>query len=650
MDKALDLPEVRTIVGLFLTSRDLATCCRVSKAWNASFAHMLWRNVDIRHFRPFPSRTRLEQPHISMSDSTIHQNGHRIRNLCYRGHVSPQYKTLVEVCTHLTSLHVAIAGVELPNTVAPLHTQVPLASKKLRLEPWNACAILASQNQHTLTRLILGSIVVPRLFLPSTLLKSLAQCTALSSLKLVHWLTTPVALNSLLESLINLNTFHMDSCSLEELTDEEGGGGGLQHVEGADDDDTVQFPGPSDYPHATVAFPTVLPQVKDLSITSPTSVAHLGYYLRLAQQCSNLERLTWGLADSRFEPSLVSTGSTLINPRFQGITELILSPTQWPHLQQVHIMQHVFLRKDQAFQDRQVAHIVRSRAALHSQGSKCFAFPFSELGPLTFMALSSCFANLTGLNLTEADGFASAMVQQVFESCPKLTVFKGNLIHLDDIDQGEPWICLGLKELVLYFSTTTGRNAEYVLPDSIAFGQLGRLAELRILNTSRNTSAARMQISHMESTSLLSSSSLPPPSITGRRTTTQAIRPIFQPRTLQWHLGNGLEALSGLKRLTHIQFPGDLGAGVQTRDLEWMFQHWPHLECVRGRMSSRDWEAKLLAKMVQDRGYQSDLFSGLVETRTRQRNARRGPRRPPGSGAIPSRPARGRGRGRGSGH
>lgn len=76
-----------------------------------------------------------------------------------------------------------------------------------------------------------------------------------------------------------------------------------------------------------------------------------------------------------------------------------------------------------------MAHIVRSRAELHSQVPWCFAFPFSELGPLTFIALASCFASLSGLNLTEANGFSSAMVQHVFESYPNLTVFKVNLIH-----------------------------------------------------------------------------------------------------------------------------------------------------------------------------------------------------------------------------
>lgn len=42
---------------------------------------------------------------------------------------------------------------------------------------------------------------------------------------------------------------------------------------------------------------------------------------------------------------------------------------------------------------------------------------------------------------------------------------------------------------------------------------------------------------------------------------------------LQYHLGNGFEALSEPKRLTYIQYPGDLRAGVQTQNLKWMFRH-----------------------------------------------------------------------------
>lgn len=157
MDKALDLPEAGTIVGFFLIRRDLTIFNRVSKAWNAWFAYMLWHNVDIRHFRSFSSRTTTqERPQIPISNSTIRQNGHTIRNLYYQDHVSDVRPGLLP--PHY--LHAAIAGVKMLNTVALLLIQEPHTTKKLRLEPWYMCSTLALQNQRTLPRLELGSIVV----------------------------------------------------------------------------------------------------------------------------------------------------------------------------------------------------------------------------------------------------------------------------------------------------------------------------------------------------------------------------------------------------------------------------------------------------------------------------------------------------------
>ncbi|KAI9241968.1 MAG: hypothetical protein BYD32DRAFT_457427 [Podila humilis] len=93
---------------------------------------MLWHNVDIRHFRSFSSRTTTqERPQIPISNSTIRQNGHTIRNLYYQDHVSDVRPGLLP--PHY--LHAAIAGVKMLNTVALLLIQEPHTTKKLRLEP-----------------------------------------------------------------------------------------------------------------------------------------------------------------------------------------------------------------------------------------------------------------------------------------------------------------------------------------------------------------------------------------------------------------------------------------------------------------------------------------------------------------------------------
>lgn len=43
----LDLPEIRTRIGHFLTSKGLACCARVSREWHASFHPLLWADIQI---------------------------------------------------------------------------------------------------------------------------------------------------------------------------------------------------------------------------------------------------------------------------------------------------------------------------------------------------------------------------------------------------------------------------------------------------------------------------------------------------------------------------------------------------------------------------------------------------------------------------
>lgn len=67
----------------------------------------------------------------------------------------------------------------------------------------------------------------------------------------------------------------MDPYSLKKLADEGKGGRGEQVVE-SNDDDNDPLPGLGDYPHATLASLTILPQVKDPWISAPTSITQMG--------------------------------------------------------------------------------------------------------------------------------------------------------------------------------------------------------------------------------------------------------------------------------------------------------------------------------------------------------------------------------------
>ncbi|KAG0342630.1 hypothetical protein BG004_005640 [Podila humilis] len=643
MDNALDLPEVRTIIGSLLTQKEVANCSSVCREWNASFVPLLWRNVNIMHLRHLTQAAGAKQAPIRHTESDILQHGHRVRTLTYYGHVSPQFYALVKACTSLQALKVSVYPRELPEIVQEqiLSRPPPGVPAKPCYRPWDSCSSLVQANHRTLTSLTLQGTRQPVHIFPRSFLEPVAQCTQLANLRFEGWLITPVALANLLEQLINLVAFESKNCQWDtpanvnnnDINNTGTSSSAILYDCGSNDhehnDDVSNSFNPHEYPTPALAFPNALTQLKSLLMADGRrSTVHLGYYLRLAQQCPNLEELTWGLVNGQHQYD----NSAQINRRFQEISELLRSPTQWPLLKKFHIGDHCHLMQNEKLQDQQVAHILNSRAGLNPLRSLGFAF--TTVGPLAFAALAPYFADLTELDLVETEGFTSFNFQQILESCPNLRVLKGTHIQIVDIYQGKPWACLRLKELSLYFGTTVHRHLDMIIPDRIVFEQLRRLTRLRTLTLSRGTAAARQEaaLAHRMT-------SRP----TGRQSSSTNTRLLFRSRTLQWRLGNGLELLEGLKDLTTICFPGHLGAGIRDSDLEWMLKHWPSLQGIRGRMGTEDWETKHLANIVSDRGYMSDFFMHMSVKRTRS------------IAAIPSRlnwhrsPKRGSGRGRGFG-
>ncbi|KAK3821033.1 MAG: hypothetical protein J3Q66DRAFT_332484 [Benniella sp.] len=90
---ALDLDEIRKLIGVFLGPAEVAVCCLVSRDWHASFRPLLWAHVELKDTRQLPPTDQLQ------AHSTL------IRTLRYAGKIPAEYFLLTN-CRRLVSLGV----------------------------------------------------------------------------------------------------------------------------------------------------------------------------------------------------------------------------------------------------------------------------------------------------------------------------------------------------------------------------------------------------------------------------------------------------------------------------------------------------------------------------------------------------------------
>lgn len=157
---ALDLDEIRLVIGAFLTRPALLACCRVSRDWCASFSPLLWEHIDLTDFRRLPPTDQV-LAHASL-----------IRSLRYNTLVPADFFPLV----HYQRL--ACLGVHSPKrsfwdqtTLVTLIRNHAPSLKRLDLCLRNAPPSLdlyhAIGSCSTLTTLWLLDVSIPSLFFPA---------------------------------------------------------------------------------------------------------------------------------------------------------------------------------------------------------------------------------------------------------------------------------------------------------------------------------------------------------------------------------------------------------------------------------------------------------------------------------------------------
>jgi hypothetical protein len=216
----------------------------------------------------------------------------------------------------------------------------------------------------------------------------------------------------------------------------------------------------------------------------------------------------------------------------------------WPHL-------HRFRLETHPIDTEEACKIMGGMQRITSLALSC---PPQVLQPETMDHLRPHFAHLTVLRWIWPRAIAtSSTAQVILASCPCLVRFSGHWIKASTIAKGAPWVCLGLKTLMIspVFDPSTIQEIQ-----PRVFEQIGCLEHLEVL-----------------------------------RLWDPMPRDDFEPqlfqRTVDLRLTYGLGKLSTLRWLRYIAFNYS-HQRMGEQEMDWILEHWTGLEMVRGRLDGLD--------------------------------------------------------------
>ncbi|KAK3810167.1 MAG: hypothetical protein J3Q66DRAFT_443713 [Benniella sp.] len=305
--------------------------------------------------------------------------------------------------------------------------------------------------------------------------------------------------------------------------------------------------------HPGQLFSMTFPRLKELQIRRREVIDHT-VFLELMKRCPNLTTCVW---------------ATLLVSRHPTPPELVeaMAAKTWPHLHRFHLESHPIYTKE-------ACKIIGGMERITSLALSC---PPSALQPETMDHLRLHFAYLTVLRWIWPRAVDdSATAQVILASCPCLVRFSGNWITAATIAKGAPWVCLGLRTLIItpIFDSSTIQDIQPRVFEQIA--RLERLEVLRLWD--------------------------PNP------------RDDFQPylfqKSVDLRLTYGLGKLSTLRWLRYIAFNFS-HQRMGEQEMDWILEHWTSLEMVRGRLDGLDdVVGNELSQRLRDRGIDVGVNTG----------------------------------------
>ncbi|KAG0331850.1 hypothetical protein BG000_010550 [Podila horticola] len=181
----------------------------------------------------------------------------------------------------------------------------------------------------------------------------------------------------------------------------------------------------------------------------------------------------------------------------------------------------------------------------------------TRFGTLAFQALMPHFASLQHLSLSSCSRVDDDMLQTILESCPVLKELTADRIQASRIQQGRPWVCLGLKKFIVFVAVDgdiqTSEEEGGCSQSQAVFGQLSRLAQLEHLFVGKIS--------------------------------TQSTPKLVQ--GLDFRLASGMGQLATLKMLTKLYFE-NTKQNMYAEDIDWIWRHFWRLEALGGKYNTVD--------------------------------------------------------------
>ncbi|KAG0334490.1 hypothetical protein BG004_000390 [Podila humilis] len=546
---ALELPEIRSLIGTFLNTKDLVVCTQISKAWHASFASILWKTI-----RFSTKNEHLRRNTLIMRN--IRRCAYMIRHLSYEGFDSSQQFTLGKECQFLETL--------------TLQGTIPLAR-----DYYTRCSVLLLQNKKTLVTLRL--LDFGKQYTEPTwdayIWDGVAQLMNLTTLYIRH---TKLCTGTRFDALWFVAP-QLERLELENL---------------------VINP-PETY------TPRLLPRMRHLvlkKLNDPDKQVE-----QWISQCPNLKSLCWHVNGHVYrkapfvfpEEAFVKFLSTTQPPQPQSPPRLSSSYPSlhsskrsfWTQLESIEILTSYYAR-------------IRNDDTL----SLFLSSPPSPLKTITFgvgiepgfeslQALETHFSTLRELNIRYCK-VHSKDVRDVLIGCRTLETLIASELHAREIINSPPWVCTQLRVLRVFInmlpkttviaaanndgSTTT---ATVEIPERIdkrqqryIYGRLAALHQLTVLDL-------RLPFENDENE------------------TTEEIEanPVgFAFRSMTPSLDYGFKLLESLTKLQDLGVASSTPGQPGRHEFEWVQDHWPHFPFPNryyARTSQVRWRQKTLEQL-----------------------------------------------------
>ncbi|KAI1314552.1 hypothetical protein EDD11_001981 [Mortierella claussenii] len=536
--KALEVPEITTLVAPYLERIDRLHCIQVSRSWYSFFLPTLWETVRL-------SFQGLGQGKDSPCPEVLRKYSHLIKHLTFRDGILEEHEDVeFPNLSRLRVLQLYQSQERLISLLSRLVQGYPSLSPHLShiLDP---APLRQLELRDRPTDLIHGTELLSRCW------EVMVQLKCLTSLRLyevtVRKHTDMESLWKICQQLEHLDLVNTTLLPIPTVVNGSGGGGRegggvtLSIVEsevdaetgtlltGTEEEEDKASEKVNPWTNQAVLTTMLFPKIKDLRIAMERRMMALEQ-LDWIRRCPSLKGLRWSIARKMGKMAL-------------GEFSVLVNAHTWPDLQDLDIA-------NASATEQQWSTIIRGMKQVRK-----WIVPQTSWKPLVLAAFRPHFAGLQKLDISLHGMKFTLYLPELLGACPQLEYLCAHRVSACDIVNGPPWACnASLKHLELHFDIPQYMTTEEIRNvEQEVFGRLSRLKNLRVLDV-------------------------------GSKDVWYIVteRGILDFR-LDFRLERG--GLTQLKTLTKLRQLGVGYLGSQRmgeQEVRWMLEHWKDLEIVDG--------------------------------------------------------------------